>query len=316
MRIVYMGTPDFAVGALQAIIEAGHQVAVVVTQPDKPKGRGKSVVMTPVKERALELGIPVYQPIKVRDPEFVQVLKNLNPDIIVVVAFGQLLPKQVLDVPFFGCVNIHASLLPRYRGAAPIQWAVIDGEKESGVTTMMMDEGLDTGDMLEKASVVLSPDETGGSLFDKLSVLGAELLAKTLDAITKGDIHARPQPADSPTPYAAMIEKSMGRIDWEKDAYTIERLVRGMDPWPGAFTRLNGKMLKILKASVKNPKQAEGLADAVPGQTVGTDRTGIYVKCAEGCLYIEKLQLEGKKGMAAADFLRGYRIEQGTVLGS
>ncbi|MCI9099514.1 MAG: methionyl-tRNA formyltransferase [Lachnospiraceae bacterium] len=316
MKVVYMGTPDFAVETLREIVRNGHEVLAVVTQPDRPKGRGKTLKPTPVKEAAQKMGLVVYQYENVKNSDFMEVLKQLKPDVIVVAAFGQMLPREILDFPPYGCLNVHASLLPKYRGAAPIQWAVIRGEKETGVTIMRMDEGLDTGDMLAEKVCALSPDETGGSLFDKLSVLGAELLAKTLDAITKGDIHARPQPADSPTPYAAMIEKSMGRIDWEKDAYTIERLVRGMDPWPGAFTRLNGKMLKILKASVKNPKQAEGLADAVPGQTVGTDRTGIYVKCAEGCLYIEKLQLEGKKGMAAADFLRGYRIEQGTVLGS
>lgn len=319
MKVVYMGTPDFAVETLREIVRNGHEVLAVVTQPDRPKGRGKTLKPTPVKEAALEMGLAVYQYEDVKRSDFTEVLHQLKPDVIVVVAFGQMLSREILNLPPCGCLNVHASLLPKYRGAAPIQWAVVRGEKETGVTIMRMDEGLDTGDMLARKVCALSPDETGGSLFDKLSILGAELLAETLEAVSKGDIHAQPQPADSPTPYAAMIQKSMGCIDWEKDADTIERLVRGMDPWPGAFTRLNGKMLKILKACVKNPEdsiQPEELAEAVPGQTVGTDRSGIYVKCGQGCLHIEKLQLEGKKGMAAADFLRGYQIEQGTVLGS
>ena len=229
MKIVFMGTPDFSVPVLEALVKAGHQVEAVVTQPDKPKGRGKAVLMTPVKEKAMELGIPVYQPVKVREPEFVEVLKELKPDVMVVVAFGQLLPKTVLDIPPYGCVNVHASLLPKYRGAAPIQWVVIDGEKESGVTTMMMDVGLDTGDMLEKAVVPLAADETGGSLHDKLSVLGAELILSTLDKLEKGTAVRTPQ-TDENTCYAKMLKKNMGDIDWTMDAAAIERLIRGLNP--------------------------------------------------------------------------------------
>ena len=316
MKVVYMGTPDFAVETLREIVRNGHEVLGVVTQPDRPKGRGKNLKPTPVKEAALEMGLSVYQYENVKRSDFIEVLNRLKPDVIVVVAFGQMLPREILEFPPYGCLNVHASLLPKYRGAAPIQWAVVHGEKETGVTIMRMDEGLDTGDMLAKKVCALSPDETGGSLFDKLSSLGAKLLVETLEDVSRGHIHVQPQPVDSPTPYAAMIQKSMGCIDWEKDADTIERLVRGMDPWPGAFTRLDGKMLKVLKASVKNPEHTEGMAAAVSGQIVCIDRAGIYVKCAQGCLYIEKLQLEGKKGMAAEDCLRGYRIEQGTVLGS
>lgn len=307
MQIVFMGTPDFSVPVLEALAGSKHQVIGAITQPDKPKGRGRSIVMTPVKEKALELGIPVYQPVKVRDPEFVQVLKNLNPDIIVVVAFGQILPKQVLDVPAFGCVNIHASLLPRYRGAAPIQWAVIDGEKESGVTTMMMDEGLDTGDMLEKASVVLSPDETGGSLHDKLSAMGAELILSTLSKIEDGTITRTPQ-TDENTCYARMLKKSMGDIDWTMDAVSIERLIRGLNPWPSAYTRWNQKTLKIWKAEALKDEY-EGTC----GEVVYRDKNAIYIKTGRGTLSLKELQPEGKKRMEVEAFLRGYPVEMHTV---
>ena len=213
MRIVFMGTPDFSVPALNALVDAGHEVAAVVTQPDRPKGRGKDVQMTPVKLQALEYGIPVYQPEKVKDPAFVEILKELHPEAIVVIAFGQILSKAILDIPPYGCVNIHASLLPKYRGAAPIQWAVIDGEKETGVTTMMMDVGLDTGDMLEKTVIPLDPKETGGSLFEKLSQAGGKLILSTLDKLEKGTAVRTPQ-KDEDSTYAKMLTKSLGRIDY------------------------------------------------------------------------------------------------------
>lgn len=231
MRIVFMGTPDFAVPTLTALIEGGHEVVAVVTQPDKPKGRGKAVLMTPVKEKAIEYEIPVYQPVKVRDPEFVELLKTEAPDAIVVVAFGQIIPKTILELTKYGCINVHGSLLPKYRGAAPIQWAVIDGEKESGITTMQMDEGLDTGDMLLKKVIPLEKEETGGSLFDKLSAAGAELLLATLTALEKGTVTPEKQ-GESPTAYAKMLTKEMGAIDWNKDAVSIERLIRGLNPGP------------------------------------------------------------------------------------
>ena len=247
MRIVFMGTPDFSVPVLEALVREGHQVVGVVTQPDKPKGRGKAVLMTPVKEKALELGLSVYQPLKVREPEFVEVLKGLTPDIMVVVAFGQILTKTVLEIPPKGCVNVHASLLPKYRGAAPIQWAIIDGEKETGVTTMMMDQGIDTGDMLEKAPVAITDEETGDSLHDKLSQAGARLIISTLKKIEDGTISPMPQTNEG-TCYAKMLKKTMGNIDWTMEARAIERLVR-LKLLAGNLHQVEGKDLKDLEGS-------------------------------------------------------------------
>ena len=247
MKIIFMGTPDFAVGTLEALHEAGHEVTLVVSQPDKPKGRGHELQPTPVKAAAERLGLPVFQPVKVR--EATEVLEQTEADVMVVAAFGQLIPSGILHMKKYGCINVHASLLPKYRGAAPIQWAVIDGEKESGVTIMQMDEGLDTGDMLAKAVVPLDEKETGGSLFDKLSIAGAKLCVETLAKLEKGEITAEKQ-GESPTAYASMLKKSMGNIDWTKDAVSIERLVRGLNPWPSAYTTLNGKTMKIWQCDV------------------------------------------------------------------
>lgn len=305
-----MGTPDFAVPALAALVDAGYEVAGVVTQPDKPKGRGKTLVPTPVKEEALKHGIPVYQPRKVREPEFVETLKEMEPDIIIVAAFGQIIPKEILDMPKFGCINIHASLLPKYRGAAPIQQAVINGDKEAGVTIMKMGTGLDTGDMISQASVLLTKDETGGSLFDRLADLGAGLLVKTLPSIFDRTAVYEPQPEESPTPYAGMITKQMGLLDFHKNAEELERLIRGMDPWPSAYTFLNGKSLKVWKAAVE--QKASGQEE--PGTVTGTDKEGIHVTCGHDSLILKEIQLEGKKRMDAAAFLRGYPIETGTML--
>ena len=249
MRIVFMGTPDFSVPALRALVEAGHEVAAVVTQPDKPKGRGKEVQMTPVKQAALEYKLPVYQPVKVKTPEFTAVLRELAPQVIVVIAFGQILSKEILEIPPLGCINIHASLLPKYRGAAPIQWCVIDGEKESGVTTMMMDVGLDTGDMLEKAVVPIEEKETGGSLHDKLSLAGGSLILSTLEKLENGTLVRTPQ-RDEDSCYAKMLTKSLGDIDWSMPAVSIERLIRGLNPWPSAYTKWNGKTVKLWSADV------------------------------------------------------------------
>lgn len=310
MRIVFMGTPDFSVGTLEAILAAGHQVAAVVTQPDKPKGRGKALQATPVKEAALAHGLTVYQPRKVREDSFLEELKKINPDVIVVVAFGQIIPRTILELPKFGCINVHASLLPKYRGAAPIQWAVIDGEEVSGVTIMRMDAGLDTGDMLSKVEVPLAEDETGGSLFDKLSEAGARQLVQTLDRLEDGTVQPEKQPEESPTGYARMITKADGLIDWTKDAKSIERLIRGLNPWPSAFTRLEGKNLKIWKAAVQ--EQDSGLA---PGTIISAGREGLSVQTGQGRLNILELQLEGKKRMEADAFLRGCTLETGAVLG-
>ena len=308
MRIVFMGTPDFSVPALERLARAGHEVAAVVTQPDKPKGRGKAVLMTPVKEKAVALGIPVYQPVKVRDPEFVHILEEIAPDAIVVAAFGQILPKAVLDIPPYGCINIHASLLPKYRGAAPIQWAIIDGEKETGVTTMMMNEGLDTGDMLEKAVVPIDKEETGGSLHDKLSAAGGALILSTLDKLEKGSLTRTPQ-TDEGTCYAKMLSKSLGDIHWEADAASIERLIRGLDPWPSAYTSLDGKTLKLWRAKVSD--RDYGVS---PGTVAEVAKDQMAVQTGKGSLLIEELQLEGKKRMDIASFLRGYPVKTGAVL--
>lgn len=308
LKIIYMGTPDFAVLPLRALAESGYEIAAVVTQPDKPKGRGKTMLPTPVKEEAQKYDIPVYQPVKVRDPEFIQVLEEIHPDLIVVAAFGQMIPKTILDLPEFGCINIHASLLPKYRGAAPIQQAVIDGEKESGVTIMRMGTGLDTGDMISKVIVPLADDETGGSLFDKLAQAGAELLIKTLPSILDGTAVYEKQPEESPTPYAAMITKQMGLLDFSESAVKLERLVRGLNPWPSAYTYLNGKTLKVWKS-----KAVPGNTEEAPGTILAADREGIHVACADGILVLTEVQLEGKKRMDTDAFLRGYKIEKGSV---
>ena len=309
MRVIFMGTPDFAVGTLQALLQSEHEVVAVVTQPDKPKGRGKAMQFTPVKEVAAEAGIPVLQPKKVREEAVVEELRSYHPDVIVVVAFGQLIPKSILEMPKYGCVNVHASLLPKYRGAAPSQWAVIDGEEKSGVTTMQMDVGMDTGDMLEKIVVTLEPKETGGSLFDRLSTAGGELILSTLQKAEAGTLTPVKQPEEEAT-YAGMLTKALGQIDWTKDAAVIERLIRGLNPWPSAYTSYEGKTLKLWAADVVTEK-----SEAVPGTVVRVEKDSFYVQTGSGLLKINELQLEGKKRMDSAAFLRGYPMTEGTVLG-
>ena len=307
MRIIFMGTPDFSVPALCALIEAGHEVVAVVTQPDKPKGRGKEVQMTPVKEKALEYDIPVYQPVKARDPQFVELLAGLKPDVMVVAAFGQLLPKSILDIPKFGCLNIHASLLPKYRGAAPIQYTVINGEEVSGITTMMMAEALDTGDMIDQEVISLDRKETGGSLHDKLSRIGGKLIIETIKKLEEGTAVLKPQNEEESN-YVGMIKKSMGDIDWSKEAVSIERLIRGLNPWPSAYTQWDGKVLKLWDADVVE-KEYEG----VYGQVVEVTKDSLVVKTGKGGLSLKELQLQGKKRMDIGAFLRGYQITHGTV---
>ena len=302
MRILFMGTPEFAVGTLEALIQSRHEVVAVVTQPDRPKGRGNAVKFPPVKEAALAHGIPVLQPLKVREPEVVEQLRAFAPDLIAVAAFGQLLPKVILEMPRYGCVNVHASLLPKYRGAAPIQWAVINGEAESGVTTMMMSRGLDKGDMLKKSVVRLDPKETGDSLHDKLAALGGPLLLETIDELEQGTIVRVPQD-DAQSSYAPMLTKELGRIDWSKPADELERLVRGLNSWPSAYTRFHGKTLKIWDADVVSASGGE------PGKVLQADKNGLVIQAGEGALRIVSLQLEGKKRMEAAAFLRGYPVQ-------
>lgn len=305
MRVVFMGTPDFSVPALERIATE-HEVVAVVTQKDKPKGRGMSVSYTPVKESALKLNIPIYQPDKVKEESFVDELRKLNPDVIVVIAFGQILSNDILTLPKYGCINVHASLLPKYRGAAPIQWAVIDGEEKSGVCTMKMDEGLDTGDIIDVDEITLDPKETGGSLFDKLAKLGGELILKTLQNLEFGKATFIKQD-DSKSTYAKKMTKELGHIDFTKDAESIERLIRGLNPWPSAFTYLDGKVMKIWDADVVD-------AGGVPGTVISEDKDLFVIATGSKALKVNELQLEGKKRMKASDFLNGRSIE-GSKLG-
>lgn len=318
MKVIFMGTPDFAVGTLKAIIEAGHEVSLVVTQPDKPKGRGGKMAISAVKEAAIEYDLPVFQPDRIRKEENIDYLKNYEADVIVVVAFGQILPKEILEMPKYGCVNVHASLLPKYRGAAPIQWAVIDGEKVSGVTTMHMDEGLDTGAILLQKEVKLAEDETGGSLFDRLSAVGASLLVETLKGLEEGTIEDKAQD-DSLASHTSIIKKSMGQIDFSRPAKEIECLIRGLNPWPSAFGHYKEKLLKIWKAKVLTEEEAKELygaesSSAEAGEVVKVSKNALLVKTGEGLLSILELQLEGKKRMEIDAFLRGVQIKEGDKL--
>ena len=307
MKIIFMGTPDFAAASLEALIDSRHEIQAVVTQPDKPKGRKGELTPSPVKVVAEGKGIKVYQPLKVRDEEFVETLRAYNPDVIVVVAFGQIIPLSILKMPKFGCVNIHGSLLPKYRGAAPIQWAVLDGEKETGITTILMDEGIDTGDILLKKTIQIDTDETSGSLFDKLMALGAETILETLDELEKGNLTPIKQ-GESPTAYAKMLTKAMGLIDFTKSAKELDCFVRGMDPWPSAYTRLSGKTLKLWKVRV-----VEGSGKA--GSVIDIGKESFTIACGEGAIEVLEVQLEGKKRMSAGDFLKGSTLNIGQELG-
>lgn len=306
-----MGTPDFSVGTLKALIDAGHEVVLAVTQPDKPKGRGGKMQYTPVKEKALEHQIPVFQPKRVRASECIEELRKYQADVIVVIAFGQILPREILEMTPYGCINVHASLLPKYRGAAPIQWAVINGEKISGVTTMQMDEGLDTGDMLLKTEIVLDEKETGDSLHDKLADAGAKLCVRTLKELEEGTVKPEAQ-GDSPTEYARMLDKSLGEIDWNQDAVSIERLIRGLNSWPSAYTDWDGKVMKLWEAQVIEGQETK---EAV-GTVVKVEKDGFFVQTGRGLLKVLALQIPGKKRMEAGAFLRGYTMKEGTILGN
>lgn len=326
MRIVFMGTPDFAVGALEAVIEAGHQVTAVVTQPDKPKGRGKEVQMSPVKACALSHGIPVFQPVKIRQPEAVEKLRSYQADIFVVAAFGQILPEEILVMPRYGCVNIHASLLPKYRGAGPIQWAIINGEKITGVTIMQMDKGLDTGDMLFRSEVAIASDETADTLHDKLAAAGARLIVEALAKIEAGDVTPVKQ-NDEVSCYAKMLHKSMGKIDWQMEAERLDCLIRGLISWPGASTLFRGKTLKIWREEVVSERELTALEEqlglnqdtfirnAPPGTVVRVEKAAVYVQTGDGILRLTEVQPEGKKRMAVKDFLLGYPVKAGEQLG-
>ncbi len=318
MKIVFMGTPDFSVGALEALIEAGHEITAVVTQPDKPKGRGKEMQFPPVKECALKHGIEVFQPIKIKTPESVEILKTYEADLFVVAAFGQILSQEILDMPKYGCINIHASLLPKYRGAAPIQWAILDGEPYTGVTIMQMNAGMDTGDILTTVQVPITPEETGDSLFDKLCVAGAKLCVETIPLIEQGKVTPCPQDEEKAT-YAGKISKALGKIDWSESAEVIERKVRGLNSWPSAYTSYNGKQLKLWKAVVEQTSMAtiaESAGEAPqPGMVTDVTKESFTVQTGDGALTVSEVQLEGKKRMLVKDFLLGYRMTVGEMLG-
>ena len=309
MRVIFMGTPDFAVGTLEALVQAGHEVMLVVTQPDKPQGRKQILVAPPVKEKALELGIPVFQPKRVREPDSLQVLKDYEPELIVVAAFGQILPKELLDLPKHGCINVHASLLPKYRGAAPIQWAILNGDEVTGVTIQRMAVGIDTGDMFAQAEVKISPEDTGGTLFDRLAEAGARLCVETIPSIVDGTAVYTPQDESGATK-VGMIKKQDGLIDFSRPAKVIECQVRGLNPWPSAYTSLEGKTLKIWAAEV-----CAGGDPSDAGKVAFMKKDCFGVQTGDGILACKEVQLEGKKRMSAGDFLRGNAIEVGTKLG-
>lgn len=315
MRILFMGTPDFAVETLQSLMESEHEVIGVVTQPDKPKGRSGKMQYSPVKEVALENGLKVYQPEKVRDEVFVHEIRNMAPDVIVVVAFGQILSREILEMPKYGCLNVHASLLPKLRGAAPIQWSVIEGDKESGVTIQQMDEGIDTGDILLVQKYRLEEKETGGSLFDKLAKLGGPMILEVLKEAEQGNLHPIPQEEEKHT-YAKMLSKATGQIDFSQSAAAIERLIRGLNPWPSAYCFLEGKMLKIWEADVLAADWKTGTELLENGTVVLVEKDSFIVKTGDGFLKVLSVQLEGKKRMDTAAFLRGYSLEADTVLKS
>ncbi len=305
MKIVFMGTPDFAVQPLKALIENGHEIALVVTKEDKPKGRGYEMSFTPVKEEALANGVEIFQPTTLNTEEVYEKLKSIDAELYVVVAYGKILPQKILDLPRLGCINIHASLLPSYRGAAPIQWAIIDGCKKTGITTMLMDSGLDTGDILKKYEINIEDDETGGSLFEKLALLGAKAIVDTIENL---DNIVPVKQKDTDTKYASVLQKSMGNIDFSKDRDYIERLVRGLSPWPGAYSSLRGKNIKLLKVSKVNVANIKYKKEDY-GRLIST-KNNLYVVCKGGLLEILNLQLAGKKAMQSSEFLRGFKPEE------
>lgn len=310
MKIVFMGTPEFAAASLKALVESNqYEIAAVVTQPDRPKGRGHKVMMSAVKEYALTQGLPVLQPERVKTPGFQEEMEKLQPELIVVAAFGQFLPKSLLDLPRFGCINVHASLLPRYRGAAPIHYAILKGETEAGVTIMQMDVGMDTGAMLSKVSVPVGPEMTQGELHDILKEKGAQLLLDTIPQLAAGNLQPVPQPAGEAT-YASLITRDMEKLDWNKTAEELHNQIRAFDPWPGSFTLLpDGKRLKIWKSRV-----LETTGQDLPGTVLRADSRGFWVACGQGSLEILECQPEGKKRMAATPFINGKHVKAGDRL--
>ncbi|MDE6017010.1 MAG: methionyl-tRNA formyltransferase [Acetatifactor sp.] len=316
MKIVFMGTPDFAVGAMEALLEAGHEITLAVTQPDKAKGRSGQLQAPPVKECALKHQIPVLQPRRIKTPEAIAELKKYEADVYIVAAFGQILSQEILDMPKYGCLNIHASLLPKYRGASPIQHVIIDGESETGVTIMQMDAGIDTGDMLYKKKIPIEDTDTYETLHDKLTILGGEAIKEALDLLEEGKLVPERQD-DAASCHAPLIEKQMGHLDFARSAVTLDRLIRGVTPWPSAYTSYKGKQLKIWRAvPVEDAETARKTAlQSVPGTILDTDKDSVLISCGQGALRVLELQLEGKKRMSAHDFLLGVKMEPGEMLG-
>ena len=309
MNVIFMGTPDFSVPVLQGLIDSPeHTVTAVVTQPDKARGRSGKLVFTPVKEVAVANDIPVYTPRRIKDANVVSQLRQIPCDVMVVVAFGQILSKEILDIPQYGCINVHASLLPRWRGAAPMQWAILEGDATTGITTMQMDEGLDTGDMLLKKEIDIRPDETGESLHDRLAALGSDLLLETLRLAEEGKLKPVPQ-KDEDSCYAKMLTKELGHLDMNEDAVKLERYIRGLNSWPSAYTGYQGKILKIWRAEVIRQETGE-----IPGTVVEVNKQDFTVQTGKGCLRLLEVQLEGKKRMDAGSFLRGVLVQKGDML--
>ena len=310
MNVVFMGTPDFAVPTLEMLINEGHTVSAVVTQPDKPKGRGKKQSMPPVKEVALAHDLPVLQPERIKgDEAFCKHIQSLNPDVIVVVAFGQILPESILNIPHLGCINIHGSLLPKYRGAAPIQWAILNEEKVTGVTIMYMDKGMDTGDMLLKKEIQIEPEDTYESLHDKMKIVGANALKEAFPMIIEGGKMRKKQNSDEAT-YASMIQKSLGEINWQKTTSHIDAKIRGLNPWPGGYTYYKGEVMKIWKAV---PETNEGQGE--PGSILEVNKQGVLVKTSDGCLRLQEIQMPNKKRMPVSEYIKGNTLDVGSILG-
>ncbi|MBQ2099630.1 MAG: methionyl-tRNA formyltransferase [Lachnospiraceae bacterium] len=309
MRIVFMGTPEYAAKSLEAILEAGHEVTLVVTQPDKPKGRSAELIASPVKECAMAHGIPVFQPVRIKRPEAVEELRKYPADVFVVAAFGQILSQEILDMPANGSLNVHASLLPKYRGASPIQRVILDGEEKTGITIMQMDAGIDTGDILYQKEIAIENTDDFETLHDKLALLGGKAIVEALELLKQGKL-VRTKQDDAASCYAPLITKEMGKLDFTKSAVALDRQIRSMTPWPSAFTKWNGKQMKIWKAL-----PVESTEKAQPGSVVSVTKDFFFVKTGEGALKICELQLEGKKRMSVHDFLLGVKVQAGDLLG-
>lgn len=309
MKIVFMGTPDFALASLDKLIDGGYEIAAVVTQPDRPKGRGKKLTPPPVKERALEAGLRVLQPERVKDSGFIEALKELSPDIIIVVAYGQILPEEIINLPAMGCINVHASLLPKYRGAAPINWCIINGESRTGVTTMYMDKGMDTGDILLQRETEIGENETAGELHDRLAALGADLLLETLEGLQRNEVERKAQDHSAAT-YAPQLDRETGRVDWNSDAKSIYNLIRGTNPWPGCYTVYKGERMKLWEAKVLEQK-SRGTA----GKVLEAGHGGMLVQAGSGTLLVTKIQMPSSRVMTVDEYLRGNSLETGYILG-